>query len=119
MAVNCSQAKEFGVRFSDPAKHAAYRSFIAPVLLAALPLTLGLLHDAVFLKAAVPAVPPGQNAAETALPLGNQPIEPALANGADAMRGAMGDVLALCSGISGATPGARPNCTALAFTIQR
>jgi len=119
MRVNWSETKLPGVRFPGRAKRFAYRRAIVLVFLAALPLTLGLVYEALFLKASRPAAGAEQNAAAPALTSGNQASKPALANGANAVRGAEGEVLALCSGASGAKLNARLSCTHLVSAIQR
>jgi hypothetical protein len=87
------------------------------VLIAAIPVAFGLLQHFAFGNSAAFKTVGGQNAAAIALTLGNQPPNPALGNGANAISAAQGGVLALCSGSAGALTGTRPNCTI--STIQR
>ena len=115
MGVEYSARQEPGIRFQRwPSSY--YRLGVL-ILLAALPMTLGLLYEAVFSREAGITARSGQNVAAKAQASGNQPSNPALAIGA--IRGAKGDLLAFCSGNSGARPGARLNCSSLGFTIQR
>ena len=110
---------ELGPHLEQGAAHFAYSGIVALILIAAIPAALGLLQQAAFGISTRTAVISGQNAAATALTLGNQPPKPALAKSADAMLGAEGRILALCSGTPGAGPDARLKCTPLASTIQR
>jgi type IV secretory pathway TrbL component len=101
------------------AAHFAYSGIVALVFMAAIPAGLSLLQQAALgLSTRSPAIS-RQNAAATAFALGNQPPKPALAKNSDGVGGAKEDVLALCSGLSGANPHARLNCTPLVSTIQR
>ena len=108
---------EPSLRFHRPARPALYISFGLVTLLAALPTALSLLSG-VFPAARI-AGRAGQNAAATAQTFGNQPANATLAIGANAMHRAKGELLAICSGTTGAKPGACPSCSSLGFTIQR
>lgn len=108
-----------GGRLDRRAVYFAYSGTVALLLMAAIPAALGLLQQDVFDTSTRAAAVGGQNAAATARALGNQPAEWTLADGVNAMPATRGDVLALCSGTSGAGSGARLKCTALASTIQR
>jgi hypothetical protein len=109
---------EPGARFEQRATYFAWMGPIALVLMAALPAALSLLHATFVASARAPALS-SQNAAATAPNSGNQRPKPALANGANAMLGVEGEVLALCSGTPGTKPVARLNCATLSSTIQR
>ena len=117
MGVETSARKEPGIRFQRCARSSSYYGLGVLILLAALPMTLGLLNEAVFSREAAITARSSQNVAAKAQSLGNQPLKPALAIGA--IRGAKGDLLAFCTGNSGARPGARLNCSSLDSTIQR
>jgi len=85
----------------------------AVVFLAAVPATLGALDEALFAIA-----PTGQHAAATAVQLGNQPRTPALGGSAVAVLGAQGEVLAICSGATGANSVARCPSGLRQFSIE-
>jgi len=117
MGIEYSAREEPGIRFQRCVS--PYSGLAAVVLLAALPMTLSLLKEAALPRAVQVAAGFGQNAAVSPQTLGNQPSKPALTIDAIAMREAKGELLAFCSGKPGARPGARLNCSPLAFTIQR
>jgi len=109
---------ETGARLGHRATHFSHAGTIALVLMAALPAVLGLVH-ASFVDSTRAHAIRGQNAAATASELGNQSSNSVLSNGGKVTLGAKGEVLALCSGVSGAKPAARPSCTTLSLTISR
>jgi len=101
------------------ATHFARSSTVVLVLMAALPAGLGLLQQIIFSASTRAPAISSENAAATALTLGNQPLHSALEDGGKVTLGARGGVLALCSGALGAKPVARLNCATLSSTIQR
>ena len=118
VGVEYSAKEEPGIRCQRCARSSPTYRLAILYFLAALPMALGLLNEAVFSREAGITARSGQNVAAKAQTLGNQPSNPALAIGADVMRGANGDLLALCSGSPGAGSGASLNCP-LGFTNQR
>ena len=108
-----------GSRLEQRAVHFAFSGTVILVLLATIPAGLGLLQQQAFDFSPAAAATGRQNAAATAVALGNQPRIPALAKNAGPLRGAKEGVLAPCSGTSVTSSGAGLRCTALASTIQR
>jgi hypothetical protein len=104
--------------FEPPRARFSHSGILAVLVIAAIPAALGTLQQLRFGIADRSVESGGENAAATAYASGNQPPKPALAHSANAPSAAKGDVLALCSGNSGAIPDTRLSCMSLPATIQ-